>query len=239
MFNGKKTTRAKSLEELQQRLQAITSKKKLTYKEKLTKKGLKNRMKKKNLQDERNAKKKLLRASKLMEKNEANGQEVKTENEKDTSTQPPIFNKEDKMVFSKIDFANLGKPNKKVKKEKDPKKLLQQIENEKEKLEKLKESGEIEKAIEIKEKTAWKNALAKASGEKVKDDPILLKKSLKKQEQKQRSSKKKWEQRIQGVEKAKEEKQKKRQENIQKRKKEKKTKKLKTAAKRGKIIPGL
>lgn len=197
-------------------------------------------MKKKNLQEERNAKKKLLRASKLMEKNGDINEvkDVKLENN-DSSKELPVFNKENKMVYSKIDFANLGKPNKKVKKEKDPKKLLQKIESENEKLEKLKESGEVEKAIQIKEKIAWKNALAKASGEKVKDDPALLKKSMKKQEQKQRSTKKKWEQRIKGVEKAKEERQKKRQENIQKRKKDKKTKKLKQAAKRGKIIPGL
>lgn len=228
------------MEELQQRLQAITSKKKLTYKEKLTKKGLKNRLKKKSLQDERNAKKKLLRASKLMEKNgDINDvKDIKIENI-ESSKELPIYNKDNKMVYSKIYFANLGNPHKKTKKEKDPKKLLQKIESENEKLEKLKESGEVEKANEIKEKSAWKNALAKASGEKVKDDPVLLKKSLKKQEQKQKSSKKKWEQRIKGVEKAKEERQKKRQENIQKRKKDKKTKKLKQAAKRGKIIAGL
>lgn len=196
-------------------------------------------MKKKSLHDERNAQKKLLRAKKISENNDTgNEDKIKLEQNIAILTQTPVFNKDDKMVFSKIDFANLGGPNKKVKKEKDPKKILQKIEYEKQKLEKLKESGEVEKAIEIKEKAAWKNALAKASGEKVKDDPSLLKKSVKKQEQKHRSSKKKWEQRIKGVEKAKEEKQKKRQENIQKRKKEKKTKKLKNAAKKGKIIPG-
>lgn len=197
-------------------------------------------MKKKSLQDERNAKQKLLRAAKITEKSDINGieKEIKSNHESSKLTQTSVFNKEDKMVFSKIDFANLGKPNKNIRKEKDPKKLLQKLEFEKEKIEELKESGEVEKAIEIKEKTVWKNALAKASGEKVKDDPVLLKKSLKKQEQKHRSSKKKWEQRIKGVEKAKEEKQKKRQENVQKRKKDKKTKKLKQAAKKGKIIPG-
>ncbi|XP_018575032.1 surfeit locus protein 6 homolog [Anoplophora glabripennis] len=229
---GTKTSRAKSLQELQQRLEAITSKKKLTYKEKLAKKGLKNRMKKKSKQDERNAKQKLIRAAKLT------NTEIKIE-EGDTkpNTTKPVFNSENKMVFSKFDFANLGMKRQK-KQEKDPKKLLKKIDEQKDKLQKLEESGETEKIIEIKEKTAWKNAFAKAEGVKVKDDPTLLKKSLKRKEQKQRSSKNKWEKRQQGVQKAKEERQQKRSDNIEKRKKEKKNRKLKTASKRGRIIPG-
>ncbi|CAG9765357.1 unnamed protein product [Ceutorhynchus assimilis] len=230
-----KKSRAKSLQELEQRLKAITSKKKLTYKEKLAKKGLKNRMKKKNKQDERNAKSKLERAAKLTT--------VKNENTQDLvedikpEIKKPVFNSENKIVFSKIDFANLGKQ--KVKKqEKNPQKILEKLNEEKTRLEQLEKSGETDKVIQIKEQTAWKNALAKAEGQKIKDDPILLKKSVKKHEQKVRSSKKKWEARIQGVEKSKEEKQKKRKENIDKRKKDKKVKKLKSASKRGKIIPG-
>lgn len=220
------------MHELKQRLEAITSKRKLTYKEKLTKKGLKNRMKKKNKQDERNAKQKLIRAANLTKK------DIKTEeSDQQPNTVKPVFNSEDKIVFSKFDFANLGKKRHKNQ-EKDPKKLLQKLEEQKDKLQKLEESGETEKVIEIKEKTAWKNALAKSEGVKVKDDPTLLKKSVKKKEQKQRSSKNKWERRLQGVQKAKEERQQKRSENIVKRKKEKKNKKLKAASKRGRIIPG-
>ncbi|KAG5892310.1 hypothetical protein JTB14_023490 [Gonioctena quinquepunctata] len=236
--NQKKTSRAKSLIELQERLEAIRSKKKLTYKEKLTKKGLKNRMKKKSNQNERNAKEKLKRAAKLTASTEIKTGvgEVKEEPTK-SDGEKPVFNKEDKLVYSKFDFENLGQ-HKNTKREKDPKKLLKKLKENDEKLQKLKESGEVEKAVEIKEKTSWMNALAKAEGQKVKDDPALLMKSVKKQEQKQRSSKKKWEQRISGVEKTKEERQKKRSENIQKRKKEKKTKQKKNASKRGKIIPG-
>jgi len=237
LFNNlNKKSRAKSLQELEERLKAITSKKKLTYKEKLAKKGLKSRMKKKNKQDERNARSKIERATKLTLKTE--DIEIKNENiEETTDNKKPVFNSENKLVFSKIDFANLGKKKHK-KQEKDPKKILQKLNEEKNRIGELKESGEIHKAVEIKEKTAWKNALAKAEGQKVKDDPILLKKSVKKKEQKVRSSKKKWEARISGVQKAKDEKQKKRTENLAKRKKEKKVKKLKSASKRGKIIPG-
>uniref|UniRef100_A0A6P7G2V3 Surfeit locus protein 6 homolog n=1 Tax=Diabrotica virgifera virgifera TaxID=50390 RepID=A0A6P7G2V3_DIAVI len=234
----KKTSRAESLVELQQRLDAIKGKKKQTYKEKLTKKGLKNRLKKKTQQDQRNAEKKLQRAAQLTLKQEVKSEngEVKVETQEEVHKKP-VFNKEDKIVYSKIDFDTLGRQ-KKVKKEKDPKKLLEKLEKQKENIEKLKESGNIEKAIEIKEKSQWKNALAKAEGQKVKDDPYLLAKSVKKQEQKQRSTKKKWEQRQQKVEKAKKDKQQKRTDNIAKRKKEKKTKKLKQAVKKGKVIPG-
>ncbi|KAJ8967997.1 hypothetical protein NQ314_002531 [Rhamnusium bicolor] len=194
-MQGKKTSRAKSLQELQQRLEAITSKKKLTYKDKLTKKGLKNRMKKKNKREERNTKQKLVRVAKLTAKTEKNVGDSTI----DEGHTKPIFNSEDKMVYSKFDFANL--------------------EEQKEKIQKLEERGETEKALEIKEKAAWRNALAKVKGQKVKDDPTLLKKSMRKQEQKQRSSKKKWENRIQGVQRAKDERQQKRTENIEKKKK--------------------
>lgn len=187
-------------------------------------------MKKKSKQDERNAKQKLLRVEKQLKKE----QEVKSEENKQPK---PVYNSEDKMVFSKFDFSGIGK-NVKKKEEKDPKKLLQKLELQKEKLTELEQSGEKEKAIEIKEKLHWKNALAKAEGKKVKDNPVLLKKTIQKQKQRVKASKKKWEARQENVKKAQEERQKKRTENIEKRKKEKKLNKLKKAAKRGKIIPG-
>lgn len=99
-------------------------------------------------------------------------------------------------------------------------------------------SQDAEQAQELKEKMAWKAALAKAEGQKVKDDPDLLKKSVKKQEQIKRASAKKWEARKEGVKKAQEERQRKREVNINKRKDEKKNKKLKRAVKRGRVIPG-
>lgn len=224
-----KKTRAQSLQELESRLKAIVSKKKLSYKDKLAKKGLKKRMKKKNKQDVRNAQSKLERNAKLALKQENESVEV-------TETKP-VFNTDNNIVFSKIDFADVGK--KKVKKqEKDPKKLLDKMAEEKTKLVELEKTGDISKVVQIKEKAAWKNALAKAEGQKVRDDPILLKKSVNKKEQKVRASKKKWDARIHNVEKAKNERQTKRTENIEKKKKQKKVKKLKAASKRGKVIPG-
>lgn len=56
------------------------------------------------------------------------------------------------------------------------------MDNLKQQEEKIKNIAEVdsEKAKELKEKIAWKNILQKAEGEKVKDDPTLLKKSIKK-----------------------------------------------------------
>lgn len=233
----KATTRAKSITELQERLQAIQSKKKLTYKEKLVKKGLKNRMKKKSKQDERNAKQKLVRAEKQFKKEQKQKEELPDDDGKNQQPTKPVFNKDSKMVFSKFDFSNIGKKTNK-KEEKDPKKLLTKLKEQKEKLAELEKSGEKEKAVEIKEKIHWKNALAKAEGKKVKDDPNLLKKTIRKQKERVNASKKIWEARHEGVKKAQEERQKKRTENIEKRKKDKKMKKLKSAAKKGRIIPG-
>jgi len=55
--------------------------------------------------------------------------------------------------------------------------------------------GKSEKAQAIEESTAWKTALDRSTGVKVKDDPSLLKRSIKKMERKKKLSKKKWEDR--------------------------------------------
>lgn len=222
-------TRANTLTELQERLSAMKGVSKLSYKDKMLKKGMQNKMKKKIRNKERKMKQTLVDTSKV--KTEEVKQEI---NEK---VAKPVFNSEGKMVFSKFDFSDIGKKEKK-KGPTDPKKLLQNLEKQKEKIDSLKESGDVDKASELKEKSIWKNALAKASGEKVKDDPTLLKKSIKRREQQHKSSKKKWEARQEAVEKGQEDRQKKRQDNIDKRKKTKKMNKLKKASKKGKVIPG-
>lgn len=79
----------------------------------------------------------------------------------------PVFNSEGKMVFSKFDFSEIGTKKRLPQADKDPKKILQKLEHKKEKLKELKETGETEKIIEMKEKDAWQSVLARASGEKV------------------------------------------------------------------------
>jgi hypothetical protein len=74
-----------------------------------------------------------------------------------------------------------------------------------------------EKRREIEEKDQWLNARKRAHGEKIKDDVVLLKKTLKRKEKVKKKSEKEWKERIEGVEKGKAMRQKKREENLRKR----------------------
>merc|ERR1712008_157622 len=110
------------------------------------------------------------------------------------------------------------------------------IQKQKEKLKNLEDKGETEIATNIKESSAWDKALDKTEGVKVKDDVGLLKKSIKKIEQKKKSSSKKWDER-KGNEKQKmDAKQQKRTDNIKKRKTDVKSNKMKKLAKRGRAV---
>ncbi|XP_076756234.1 surfeit locus protein 6 [Xylocopa sonorina] len=230
----KKAKRAQTFEELHAKLEGLKNVKRLGYKEKQLKKNLKTKMKKMSKREERLMQKKLVKT----EQNAAGLPKIKKEDsEVPKIPRPkPVFNSEGKMVFSKFDFSEIGTKRKPPKK--DTKKILIELKQKKEKLKEIEESGEKEKAEEIKEKDAWKSVLAKASGEKVKDDPDLLKRTIKRKEQKKKQSSKKWESRLENIQKGIREKQEKRQENIMKRKKEKKLNKLKKAAKKGRVIPG-
>jgi hypothetical protein len=88
----------------------------------------------------------------------------------------------------------------------------------KQKFEKLKQQ-EPEKAQEKLEKEKWQKVEALASGEKVKDDVSLLKKSLKRKEILKKKSAQTWSERKKTLDYQLKEKQKKRQENIDQRKK--------------------
>lgn len=162
---GRKTKRAQTFEKLHAKLEELKSVKKLDYKQKLLKKSLKTRIKKKSKREERLLQKKLART----EQNAASSSKIKTDNEEipKVPKPKPVFNSEGKMVFSKFDFSEIGIKKKLPKNENDPRKILQQLQQKKEKLKQLEEFGEKEKAEDIKEKDAWKSALAKASGEKV------------------------------------------------------------------------
>ncbi|KAH0557268.1 hypothetical protein KQX54_002544 [Cotesia glomerata] len=152
----------------------------------------------------------------------------------------PVFNAEGHMIFSKFDFSEIGtkKHPKKFLGSKDPKKRLEELKTKKQKLKELKAAGETKKAKQLEQKDSWRAILARAAGERVLDDPELLKKTIKRKEHLKKHSAKKWEARTNKVQKDIETRQKKRQENILKRKKDKKTHKLKRASKNGRIIPG-
>ena len=96
---------------------------------------------------------------------------------------PSVVDKEGKLVFSKFDFT---KSNEKEKPKnslhgKDFKRLLEKIEKRKSKIESLKETN-AEKAKKLEQKNAWQSVMLRAEGEKVKDDPTLLKKAMTKKE---------------------------------------------------------
>ncbi|XP_029037192.1 surfeit locus protein 6 homolog [Osmia bicornis bicornis] len=232
-LNGK-VKRAQTFEELHARLEGLRNIKRLGYKEKQLKKNLKNRIKKISKREEHLMQKKAVK----IEQNASGLSKIKKEDsEVQKIPRPkPIFNSEGKMVFSKFDFSEIG--TKKKPPRKDTKKILLELKQKKEKLKEMEQSGEIEKAQELKEKDAWKSALAKASGEKVKDDSDLLKRTIKRKDQQKKQSTKKWESRLENVQKGIQERQEKRQENIMKRKKEKKLNKLKKASKKGRAMPG-
>ncbi|BFZ20845.1 hypothetical protein BsWGS_23884 [Bradybaena similaris] len=120
----------------------------------------------------------------------------------------------------------------------DYKRLLEKVEKRKEKVEKLKEK-DLEKGKKLEEKFQWQAVLSKARGEKVKDDPNLLKKAAKRKDKMKEKRQKSWDTRVKTVEESQQKRQQKRQANIQKRKNENKDKKRKKLIKKGRILPGL
>ena len=99
----------------------------------------------------------------------------------------------------------------------DPKTALAAAENKKARI----ASYDAEKRANIEEKEAWAHARKRVAGEKEKDDPNLLKKTLKRKQKSKGKSEKAWNERLDGVRKSQEMKQKKREDNLRKRKEEK------------------
>ncbi|KAF9733081.1 surfeit locus protein 6 [Paraphaeosphaeria minitans] len=92
------------------------------------------------------------------------------------------------------------------------------------------------KRKDIQEKDLWLNAKRRAQGERVHDDPKLLKKSVKRMDQAKAKSSREWGDRKEAVDKGKEQRQKKREENLRKRREEKGVKGKKKASKPGKKV---
>ncbi|XP_037951388.1 surfeit locus protein 6 homolog [Teleopsis dalmanni] len=227
-----------SVDELQDRLDMIKNKLK-TKKRPISERAQKKREAKK-LKKNKEFKKVLVSATKSI-KNE-NQKQMNTEEsvpfeDKKHISAKPVFNEEGKMVFSKFDFA--PHPGANVKKShQNPREILKKIKETGKKINELNEKGEVEKAAEMRNEIAWNKAFDKVEGKKVKDDPKLLYKAIKKRKVEKKKSKKEWVDRKQKMESGIEHRQKKRQENIDKRIKNKKNKKLKNLSKKGRIIPG-
>lgn len=142
------------------------------------------------------------------------------------------------LVFSKFDFSKPVTSTKQANKGKDLQHLLSKALKEKEKVKKIAASGDLEGANQMKDKKAWKGALMRADGHKVLDDIELLKKSVKKKEQKKRSNKDKWNKRDAKLKEKMAGEDKKRKDNIKGRKQEKLKNKMKKMSKKGHIVPG-
>ena len=153
----------------------------------------------------------------------------------------PIFNREGKMVFSKFDFSDAGKEKKKgsdVLTGKNYKKLLEKVEKRKEKLTAVREKSGCGAARTLQKKMQWKSVLQKAEGVKVRDDPEMLKKSLKRKEKLTKKRADEWKERTERVKKTMDDRQEKRQRNVKKKKQGRIDKKIGRSKKKGHIIPG-
>ena len=152
-------------------------------------------------------------------------------NENNSRNGPTLKNDRGEVVFSKFDFASGStENNNKKKKKKNMYQLLEIAEKKKEKINQMK-SEDISKAKQIEKEISWDNALKKSEGLKIKDDPKLLKKSIKRKEKLKEKSRAKWAEREETVQRIKEEKQRLRKEHLKERR-EDKSKKLKKSKKK-------
>jgi len=149
-----------------------------------------------------------------------------------------IFNKEGKIVFSKFDFSEKKTKKSEGAANKNYKQILEKVQKDKKDLKDLKAGGDFEAAHSIESKAAWKKALLQAEGVKVKDNPELLKKSIKRKEKLKKKSEREWDDRKEKVEKRIKERQDKRQKNIKSKKQARVDNKIKKAKKKGRILPG-
>jgi len=100
--------------------------------------------------------------------------------------------------------------------------LLQKAEMERDYIQQIKD---VDLRKQVIEKRDWERATKMAAGEKIKDDPALLRKTLRRQKQQKQRSAKKWSDRTKGVKIAQKAQQDRRESNIQARAEQKKAKK--------------
>ena len=128
-----------------------------------------------------------------------------------------VLNDNGEVVFSKFDFTrNIEDTTKFEGKVKNYKKLLASAEARKKKMDDLK-AVDAKKAKEMQQQVHWKSAIEKAEGIKQKNDPSLLKKTIKRKEKLKKKHRKEWKERTEMQKKQMEERQKLRKKHIQER----------------------
>lgn len=223
-----KPTRVSNYEELTRRLEDKL------HKLKKNRNTKKERMKTKKQQQKLKTKMKIM-CNKNKKINKVKDVEPETEGAKKKTA---IQSGDGQLVFSKFDFTKPVGNLKQGNKGKDLQHLLSKALKEKEKVSKLEAGGDLGRATELKDKKAWKGALMRADGQKVMDDLDLLKKSVKKKQQKKKTNKDKWEQRSEKLKNKMAADEKKRKDNIRARKQDKLKNKMKKMTKKGHIVPG-
>lgn len=188
-------------------------------------------------------KQKLLNKQKLLGKHKMQTVETPLKLEKEVKVKAQVkveganvYNKEDKMFFSKFHVEG---EKKKKSADTNPQVNIKKLRDQKDKIKQLIEAGEKDKAKGVKEKILWKTAFEKTEGIKVKDNPEILKKTIKNRKVMKKASKEKWKQRKDNVKEKQATQQKKREDNIAKRKTSNQKIKLKKAVKKGRMIKGV
>ena len=150
---------------------------------------------------------------------------------------PSIKEESGKIVFSKFDFSVPSKQANGTKHKNDYRRLLAKAEATEKKLEELKRNDK-KRGEELQERLEWRKAMDLAKGEKVKDNPKLIKKTLKRLEKKKSQSHKQWMERASQEQQQREKRQELRRKHIQERVEHIKAKKSKKRFKKGKRTPG-
>ena len=138
------------------------------------------------------------------------------------------------VVFSKFDFNTPTREWESAGKKTDYRKLLAKAEASQRRLEELKKMDE-QKGMELQEKLKWQRALDLAGGTKLKDEPKLLKRTIKRLEKKKNKTQKQWKERVKHEQEMKDKRQTIKKSHVQERIDKIKAKKIKKKrAKRGK-----
>jgi hypothetical protein len=121
-------------------------------------------------------------SSGITNSNGAGTPSVKREpSEKTPLRKKPVTKSDGQVVYSKFDFISEDKHYQKKGKPK-PSELLKSVEKTASKISHLENTGKKSEAVKVAETQKWMTALKRADGDKVRDDPNLLKKTIKKQQ---------------------------------------------------------
>ncbi|KAJ6837072.1 surfeit locus protein 6-like [Iris pallida] len=128
--------------------------------------------------------------------------------------------KEEKLNLNDLSYGKIKTGESKKKKKLTKAQALEKAKR----LEELKKDPE--KGEAITKKQSWKTAASRAAGEKVHDDPKLIKESIKKEKRRQQKHAEKWKERVDSRESSRKEKQKTRSDNIKERIQQKKARRI-------------